>query len=96
MADDSLVYDEQGTGDKQEAEQRFLDKIDLESLNWEEYDRDVFNIYKSTDMSFRTMSRFTDISYTNLFNTVKGCKQKLRDSLQEDWEDLNNEDYERI
>ena len=96
LADDSLVYDEQGMGDKQEAEQRFLDKIDLESLNWDEYDRDVFNVYKSTDMSFRTMSRFSNISHTNLFHTVKRCKEKLNDALQEDWEDLNNEDYERI
>lgn len=96
LADDSLVYDEQGMGDKQEAEQRFLDKIDLESLNWDEYDRDVFNVYKSTDMSFRTMSRFSNISHTNLFHTVKRCKEKLNDALKEDWEDLNNEDYERI
>ena len=96
LADDSLVYDEQGSGNREEAEQRFLDKINLETLNWEEYDRDVFNIYKSTDMSFRTMSRFSNISHTNLFHTVKRCKEKLNDALNEDWEDLNNEDYEQI
>ena len=42
------------------------------------------------------MSKYTEISHTNLYNTVKRCKEKLKDTLQEDWEDLNNEDYELL
>ena len=96
LADDSYIYDEQSSSDRLEAEERFLEKIDLESLNWEQYDRDIFNIYKDTGMSFRTMSKYTDISHTNIYHTVKHCKERLKDALQEDWEDLNNEDYELI
>lgn len=96
LADESYIYDEQGSSDKQEAEQRFLDKIDFESLNWRDYDRDIFNIYKDTGMSFRTMSNYSDISHTHIYHTVKHCKERLKDALQEDWEDLNNEDYELI
>ena len=96
LADDSYIYDEQGSSDRLEAEERFLQKVDLESLNWEQYDRDIFNIYKDTGMSFRTMSKYTDISHTNIYHTVKRCKESLKDALQEDWEDLNNEDYELI
>ena len=96
LTDDSYIYDEQGSSDRLEAEEKFLQKVDLESLNWEQYDRDIFNIYKDTGMSFRTMSKYTDISHTNIYHTVKRCKESLKDALQEDWEDLNNEDYELI
>ena len=96
LTDESHIYDEQGSHDRQEAEQRFLDKIDLEALKWEEYDRDLFKIYKTTGMSFRTMSKYTEISHTNIYHTVKSCKEKLKDALEEDWQDLNNEDYELI
>ena len=96
LADESYIYDEQGSSDRLDAEQRFLDKVDLESLKWGEYDRDIFKIYKETGMSFRTMSKYTEISHTNLYHTVKRCKENLKDALQEDWDDLNNEDYEII
>lgn len=96
LTDENYIYDEQDSSSKMEAEERFLKKIDLESLNWSEYDRDIFNIYKDTGMSFREMSKYTKISYTHLFYRVKDCKEKLKDSLQEDWEDLDNEDYELI
>jgi DNA-directed RNA polymerase specialized sigma24 family protein len=95
LTEECYIYDEQGS-EKKQAEQKFLDKIDLEALSWEEYDRDLFKIYKDTGMSFRTMSKYTEISHTNLYNTVKRCKEKLKDTLQEDWEDLNNEDYELL
>ena len=96
LLDDSLIYDEQGNTDREKALDRFLDKVDLEEMNWEDYDRDIFNVYKETGMSFRTMSKYTDISYTNLYYTVKECKDKLKESLQDDWDDLENEDFELI
>ena len=96
LADESYIYDEQGSSDRLEAEERFLQKVDLESLNWEQYDKDIFKIYKDTGMSFRTMSKYTNISHTNIYHTVKRCKESLKDALQEDWDDLNNEDYEII
>jgi len=96
LADESYIYDEQGSSDRLEAEERFLQKVDLESLNWEQYDTDIFKIYKDTGMSFRTMSKYTNISHTNIYHTVKRCKESLKDALQEDWDDLNNEDYELL
>ena len=96
LVDESYVYDEQGSQDKEEAYARFLDKVDEVTLDWEEYDRDVFNVYRATGMSFRTMSKYSEISYINLFYTVRNCKEKLKKELQEDYNDFTNGDYELI
>lgn len=96
LADDGYIYDEQGSSERSEAEERFYNKVYLETQKWDEYDRDIFNIYKNTNMSFRTMSKYMGISFTNIFHTVKRCKERLKESLGDDWEDLQNEDYELI
>ena len=96
ILDDSLVYDSPETVESEVAYGKILDKIDLETMNWQEYDRDIFNVYRSTGMSFRNMAKFSEISYTNLYYTVKTCKDKIRDKFGEDWEDFNNNDLENI
>ena len=96
LVDESYVYDEQGSQDKEEAYSRFLDKVDEVTMDWEEYDRDVFNVYRATGMSFRTMSKYSEISYINLFYTVRNCKEKLKKELQEDYNDFINGDFELI
>lgn len=70
-----------------------MDK-ELESLHW--YDRRIFEIYRDTPLSIRGMSKETQISFVNIFHTLKKVKQVMRDKFQEDYEDYRFGDYERI
>tara|TARA_R110001583_G_scaffold121731_4_gene272912 strand:+ start:1915 stop:2502 length:588 start_codon:yes stop_codon:yes gene_type:complete len=75
---------------------KLCDKMDkeLESLHW--YDRRIFEIYRDTPLSIRGMSKETQISFVNIFHTLKKVKQVMRDKFQEDYEDYLFGDYERI
>lgn len=57
--------------------------IELEMCNWEWYDRRLFEVYISDDKSMRQLAKETGISVTSIFNTIKNCKSKLRNILDE-------------
>lgn len=77
-----------------------LDKI-LTSIKdrvnqWYWYDKKLWEIHFDRQMSMRAISSATTISLSSIFNTLKACKNKIRDEFREDIEDLNNKDYDRI
>lgn len=77
----------------------FLDKMDDEIDSWHWYDAQLFNLYKSEykrELSLRKIAKGTGISWVSIHNTIKRCREKLVDKLQEDWEDLHNGDLELI
>lgn len=74
----------------------FLKLLDEELETWRWYDKKLFNIYKDTDMSLRDIEEGTKISLMSIFYTIKKCKQKIKDNLSEDWEDLQNKDWELL
>lgn len=79
-----------------EALNKIFDKVDttLHSLHW--YDELLFNLYKKSGKSMRTLSKDTGISTSSIFNTLKHCKERLREEVGEDYTDYLNEDYELI
>lgn len=74
----------------------FLNLLDKEINQWYWYDKKLFELYKDTEFSLRDIEDETKISLTSIFSTIKRCKQKVKDALQEDWEDLKNNDYELL
>ena len=46
--------------------------------------------------SMRQLAKEIDISLTTVFWTIKRCKQRLLESIGEDYEDYLNNDYELI
>jgi predicted DNA-binding protein YlxM (UPF0122 family) len=44
----------------------------------------------------REIAEETDISLTSIFNTLKNCKERLKEAIGEDFEDYLNEDFELI
>ena len=77
----------------------FINKMDNEIESWHWYDAQMFNLYKSEykrELSLRKIAKATDISWVSIHNTIKRCREKLVDKLQEDWEDLQNGDYELL
>ena len=95
------------TNAESEAYERFLNKLDQEVGNWQEFDSKLFKIYIGTygtqnfkylgeKQSGRKLHRETGISKTTIFKTLRKCKQRIKENLHEDWQDYRNGDYELI
>jgi len=74
----------------------FCTKVDEVTEQWRYGDRRVFNEYRFTDDSIRALGKKFDISFVDVFKTIKECKKHLLYELKEDWEDLQNGDYDKI
>jgi hypothetical protein len=44
----------------------------------------------------RKIAAKSNISLSSIFNTLKSCKKKIKDSVGEDWQDYLNEDFELL
>jgi DNA-directed RNA polymerase specialized sigma24 family protein len=79
-----------------EAYLKIQDKIDQEVNSWHWYDQKVWHIYRDTGMSIRKLAKETTISPKSLFVTLKHCKNRIHNSLNEDYQDYINKEYELI
>jgi DNA-directed RNA polymerase specialized sigma24 family protein len=91
-----VLKDETTNLTKEEAYSKMLSKVHEEVDSWHWYDKQLFNIYKDTDLSIRDIAKETTISSSSIFNTLKNCKSKIKTKFKEDYEDYKNEDYELI
>lgn len=96
---DMVEYDqEEDLFDYEEAEgfERLIEKIweSTEELHW--YDKKMFEIYHTTDMSMRDIEKETKISLYSIFDTLKKTKEYVREKIQEDYQDYENGESERI
>ena len=82
--------------EKHEALHRFHIKINDEMESWHWYDSMLFKVYKEGKSSMRDIAKDTGISLTSIFNTIKNCKERLRENVGEDYEDYLNEQYDLI
>lgn len=81
---------------KHESYKRLYSKLNQEIDSWHWYDKMLFNYYKDSGMSLRQLSAATNISTRSIFYTIKICKQRLLESVGEDYQDYLNHDYELI
>lgn len=91
-----VLKDEPTNLTKEESYARMLSKINEEVDSWHWYDKQLFTIYKDTDLSIRKIANETTISSSSIFNTLKNCKGKIKLKFNEDYQDYINEDYELI
>mgnify|MGYP000533575163 FL=1 len=84
------------TIEEKEAFEKIYSLIEDETDKWHWYDKKLFDIYKNTDLSIRKIAEETHISWTSIFNTLKNCKQKIKDKHKEDYTDYKNQDYDKI
>jgi predicted DNA-binding protein YlxM (UPF0122 family) len=92
----SIEIPSQDNFDDKEAFEKVCNLIDQETNSWHWYDKKLFDLYKNTDLSIRKIAAETKISWVSIFNTLKNCKQKIKDKHLEDYEDYKNEDYDKI
>jgi len=60
------------------------------------YDRKLFKIVFTNDISMRKLARETGISLTSIFNSFKKYKQSIREEFSEDWEDFINSNFDKV
>ncbi len=90
-----LAYDDTQLS-KHEAYEEILKYINNEVQTWHWYDQMLFDLYKRTGKSIRDLSKETKISTKSIFQTLKHCKERLKENVGEDYEDYKNTDYELI
>jgi len=81
---------------KEIAHGNFTALIDEHINNWHWYDAKLFKLYRDTDMSIRKIAKETKISWVSIFNTIKNCKQELKEIFEQDYSNLKKENYESI
>jgi RNA polymerase sigma factor (sigma-70 family) len=96
---DMVEHDrEEEAFDYEEAEgfEKIIDMIweSTNELHW--YDKKMFEIYHTTDMSMRDIEKETKISLYSIFDTLKKTKEYVREKIQEDYQDYENGESERI
>ena len=96
---DMIEHDrEEEAFDYEEAEgfEKLIDMIweSTNELHW--YDKKMFEIYHTTDMSMRDIEKETKISLYSIFDTLKKTKEYVREKIQEDYQDYENGESERI
>ena len=74
----------------------FSQRLNQEIDSWHWYDAMLFKIYKDSDITIRDLADKTKISVSSIFNTLKNCKERVKNNCGEHYEDFLNEDYERI
>jgi DNA-directed RNA polymerase specialized sigma24 family protein len=58
-----------------ELAQPYLEFIDT----WHWYDKKLFMLWVNNNISMRKISRETKIKFTSVYNTIKKCKQRLKE-----------------
>lgn len=84
------------TIEEQQAFHQICQLIDKEMESWSWYNRKLTELYRDTDMSIRKIAAATNISFVSIFNTLKNCKNEIKQKFQEDWEDYENKEFKRI
>ena len=79
-----------------EAMNKIFEKVEDTVAGFHWYDEMLFNLYKDTGKSMRTLTKETGISTSSIFNTLKNCKDRVREEVGEDYKDYLNKDYELI
>lgn len=81
---------------KHESLDNIYERVENEISKWDWYDQKLFRIYKDERKPMRQIADETGISLKSIFLTIKSCKERIRQSVGEDYADFLNEEFELI
>ena len=90
------LVDESEPNEKTEAQIELENKINKTVDSWHWYDKMLFDLHKNTGMSTRKIQKATGISFKSVWQTLKYCKESLKEEVGEHYQDYINQDYELI
>lgn len=96
--DEEFVFQliEENNIEEEKAYHKICELIDEEMSTWSWYNRTLTKLYRDSNMSIRKIASETNISFVSIFNTLKKCKQQLKNQLYEEWQDYKAGEFERI
>ena len=77
-------------------ESRIHERIEEEINNWHWYDKMLFDLYRKSGKSLRTLETETGLTFSSINNTLRNCKKRLIENVGESYQDYINKDYELI
>lgn len=93
---DKTVLKVESNIEEEKAYGRLFDKIISEANKWSKFDRHLFIMYLVTGYSMRQIEEKTGVTLDTIFYTLKKCKERIKESVGEDYEDYINQDFELI
>ena len=95
LEDKHLAITEE-SDDEREAYSNLCQKVENEMASWQPAERELFDMYFTSGKSFRELGDDLDTSWTSLYYIIKHSKSKIKDALEEDYEDYLNGDWEQL
>ena len=96
---EEFYYEESAAEPDMEMERalnNLINKIKDEASTWGRYHSKLFNVYYMTDFSMRDIADGTGIGLTHIYNNLKIYKNIIKENYSEDYEDLKNQDYDKL
>lgn len=99
--DNLHIYNEIQESGFEEAYDELIYRVNREIKTWSRYDQKLFKTYLDTGLSYRDLARplnegGTGIGFSSIANTISNCKDRLREAVGEDWQDIINGDYDKV
>ena len=66
----------------------FRNQVEEITEKWDWYDKKLFTLYKDNKTSIRKLAKETGISFVSIFHTLKDCKKRIKNELNEDYNNL--------
>jgi predicted DNA-binding protein YlxM (UPF0122 family) len=91
------IQDDNNDVDRNEALGSLVDKMNYyldTEFTW--VDRQIFRLYNDTGLSMQKLSDDSGIAKTSIYLSVKRVKDRLRELLEEDYQDFKNNNYKFI
>lgn len=71
-------------------------EIENEINSWHWYDRDMFLHYMNSNKSQRDIAKGSKISLSSISNTIVACKNRIRERVGEDIDDIYNKEFDLV
>ena len=85
-------YNEQ----KHKAYDKIIEDIENEVNGWNDYYKNMFSENILEGVSYRVLHKETGIGLSSIANTIKQCKEQIKDKVWENYLDYLNKEYERV
>ena len=90
------LKDEYADVEMEDAYRRMMNSIFTEINSWDFYSRNIFIAYYTSGLSLTNLSEQIGIGRSSLYNSIRLCRDIIKEHFSEDVEDFYNGDYSKI
>ena len=90
------LKDEYADVEMEDAYRRMMNSIFTEINSWDFYSRNIFIAYFTSGLSLTKLSDNIGIGRSSLYNSIRLCRDIIKEHFEEDVQDFYNGDYDKI